>query len=310
MIKKNYLKIIIIITFIILSIKIALYSFAPIAIINDKYFDWIYDTEVSLKMNNDISVKAKYNRMSSSACKRGISTIIDNWKEEILLEDIYEHNPTGLLCTIGFEYINKYIFRAKICYTWWAGSWECDVAYMDYNLDTKKWSFKSTDFYYSWEDEYSLWLKTRLYFYKQLSFIYKADNKANDYFNSPFFELIYYFSSRNILESYEWIDNIYINRSNLLSEDEKNIILNTIYKYPNLKVRYRWSLYSIFFDKIEYFYKKELTKEDEKIIWKYQYISWLDISTLKDIEYNENIWTDTELESIFLEYIERTKNKK
>ena len=282
-----------------------------------EYLDY-YNQKLELE-NNVIIV----NTFDSSfeVCYSGITKIVRDWKEKILIDFPHTKNLYIKGCAIDIKYINKSTIEFPICYVWWGWSWECSLAFMQYNINTKKWLFMWTDDYYAWADEIPLYYRVLNIFHSfKYLFSYKKDDWDIDFrflkwfilgetfndtfqkvhFDSSFYKFINYFKENYTLDNFEEFDEIYKSKDYLLSDSEKEVLLNTIYYYTNNSINW-WDIYEYFDKKIISFYDIKLDKELKKYVAKLQYIQSMDFYEFKWKKYNESIWFDWEIKKDFEE---------
>lgn len=240
-------------------------SFNVLKIIKNNWYQ-------ELALENWVRVINSY-MPSHVVCYNWITNIVENWIERELLEYTKES------CAIDIFYIKKNIIQLPICYAWWWGSWECSLLNLNYDIRNKKWYFDWTKYYIS-------------------DWITFNKSYLNEYFDLEFFKFISYFDKKYLINNKEEINDIYIDKSWILSLEEKNVIVNTINLIWIDFIKNKFEIYYWLWDEI--INDKDL---NEKIIAKIHYIILLDIDKLGD--FNENIGIDYQIK----DYIDNIINK-
>ncbi|QFR39401.1 hypothetical protein A9Q91_04190 [Candidatus Gracilibacteria bacterium 28_42_T64] len=273
-----------------------------------------------LLMQENIKITNTF-KSSHEICSYGTTKIIIDGKEEILLDFPHSKDLYIKGCAIDIEYINKNTVQFPICYAGGAGSGECSLIFMTYNIKTKKWLYKTTKEFYTGEETFPLFLKIWIPILKILhAFSFETEDGKVDYsyplgmlkgksvneifqekyFDLHLFKFVNYFNVNSNLENFDDFNQIYKSKVNLLSKTEKKVILNTIYYHHGRKNEYLTS-YEAINKKIISYFDKKLTDKDKKDLAKFQYISKLDFYKINNEEYkyDEILGVDDTINKLF-----------
>lgn len=113
---------------------------------------------------------------------------------------VYSKKESYLFCPLDISYKKENILEIPICHSGWGGSGECYYALMDYNLQSKKWTFQRS-WFVSLADEHPK-IITHL-----LNYLTHKDLEKN--FDNSFYDLISRMRKSNLLESEKNIPKIY-----------------------------------------------------------------------------------------------------
>ncbi|MCP4523344.1 MAG: hypothetical protein GY828_03930, partial [Candidatus Gracilibacteria bacterium] len=118
------------------------------------------------------------------------------------------------------------------------------------------------------------------------------------HFDTQFFTFINYFQTNYNLLNFNTLDEIYKDKSYLLSTQEQEIVLNTVYHYIAKPID-SWDITEFFDSKIIRYLDKPINHKIEKYIAKIQYIQSLSLHRIEKNNYNSLIGFDNEIKNDF-----------
>lgn len=172
----------------------------------EKHTDF-WKTQI-LKINDNTFVKNTY-KFSHNVCREWKTQLIKNNS----VKNILENTNWGMIpCVFKFEQINKNNIRFYICYEWWAWSWECSYAKMNYNLNSWLWNYQDSWYYIVWQEERIKNLKlSSKEFFRHIKFNFYIFFIENFIHQENFKNFLNYFIENNLLKSQKNIPLIYRN---------------------------------------------------------------------------------------------------